>query len=347
MGTGITKVSFPGREPFLLRVSDGIITDYKSIVSSNQLRHFGCKVEDTPCQYNGRQALWTPDNTYIPLMYKQALCYVACYKPTPQDLENLPVHDITASDGSWKPNKETASMIWYHDDKTGTSLNDYDTWDEVKNKHADKKASFRKRKQNKITTKVGSFDAEHVQRCLGWKPLDVIKKTLKATTQLAENHVRLPMRVHFKSRSPALNVRRLREVFATDTFFSSEKALGGYTMAQLYIDKTSTFTEIFGMKRKSQMSETPQDFIRQWGAPSGLMLDSAKIETSKAVKDILRMYGIKDMQSEANHQHQNYAEQHIQEVKCTSNIVMDRINALGVSCTNSPPAVTCSSISLA
>lgn len=35
MGTGITKISFPNKTPFLLRVSDGIITTYKSILSSN------------------------------------------------------------------------------------------------------------------------------------------------------------------------------------------------------------------------------------------------------------------------------------------------------------------------
>lgn len=73
------------------------------------------------------------------------------------------------------------------------------------------------------------------------------------------------MRMHFKSRFPALNVRRLRETFATDTFFSSDKALGGYTCAQLYVGKTSTFTKIYGMKTPGQMSETLQDFIRQWG----------------------------------------------------------------------------------
>src|SRR5687768_14305201 len=55
------------------------------------------------------------------------------------------------------------------------------------------------------------------------------------------------------------------------------------------------------------------------------MSNSAKVETSKAVKHILRMYNIQDMQSEANHQHQNYAEQKIQEVKSTSNVVMDSI----------------------
>ena len=72
---------------------------------------------------------------------------------------------------------------------------------------------------------------------------------------MAENHVRLPMRMHFKSRSPALNVRRLREVFATDTFFSSEKALGGINMAQLYVGKTSTFTEVYGMKTEANFQK--------------------------------------------------------------------------------------------
>jgi hypothetical protein len=74
------------------------------------------------------------------------------------------------------------------------------------------------------------MDVEHLSRCLGWKSRDVIENTLKVTTQMADNHVRLLMRMHFKSRNPALNVRRLYEVFATDIFFSSEKALGGYTM---------------------------------------------------------------------------------------------------------------------
>ena len=91
--------------------------------------------------------------------------------------------------------------------------------------------------------------------------MEVIKKTLEATTQMAQNYVRLPMRMHFKSRYPALNVNRLKEVFATDTFFSSDKALGGYTMAQLYVGKKSTFTEVYGMKAKSQFKETLEDFI--------------------------------------------------------------------------------------
>ena len=90
-----------------------------------------------------------------------------------------------------------------------------------------------------------------------------------------------------------------------------EKAFGEYTCAQLYVGKESTFTEIYGMKTKNQMPDTLQDFIRQWRAPSELMSNSVQVKTFKQIKEILRMYAIKDMQSEPNHQHQNYAERRI------------------------------------
>ena len=114
---------------------------------------------------------------------------------------------------------------------------------------------------------------------------------------------------------------------ATDTFFSSEKGLGGITCAQLYVGKTSRLTAVYGMKTESEMSSTLEDFIRQWGAPSALMSDNAKSETSHAVVDILRMYNIKDMQTEPMHPNQNAAERRIQDIKSTSNAIMDRTNA--------------------
>ena len=82
------------------------------------------------------------------------------------------------------------------------------------------------------------------------------------------------------------------------------------------------------MKTKNQMPENLKEIIRHWGAPSALMSDMAKVETStKQIEEILRMYAIKDMQSETYHQHQNYAERQIQEVKATSTIIMDRVGA--------------------
>ena len=103
LGNGITKVTMVGKDPFLMRVNDGIISSHKSILSSNQLWHYGCKVDDTPCKYSGRQCIWLPDSTYVPLQYTTALCYMSCTLPTAEDLSNLRVIDITANDGSWNP----------------------------------------------------------------------------------------------------------------------------------------------------------------------------------------------------------------------------------------------------
>ena len=41
----------------------------------------------------------------------------------------------------------------------------------------------------------------------------------------------------------------------------------------------------------------------------------------------LCQYCIKDMQSEPNHQHHNYAERRIQKIKSTANIIINRVNA--------------------
>ena len=95
-----------------------------------------------------------------------------------------------------------------------------------------------------------------------------MEKTLAATTQYVTNSLRLPMRQHFKARNRALFVKRLRETFATDTFFLSEPAIDGETCAQIYVGKKSYLTEIFGMTSESQMYETLQDFIRKWEHPT-------------------------------------------------------------------------------
>jgi hypothetical protein len=55
-----------------------------------------------------------------------------------------------------------------------------------------------------------------------------------------------------------------------------------------------------------------------------LFSGNAKSQKGKAVRDILRMYAIKDFQCEPHHQHQNFAERCIQEVKNLSIIFLDR-----------------------
>ena len=165
---------------------------------------------------------------------------------------------------------------------------------------------------------------EKLKPCLGWKPREIIEKTLEATTQYVKSSLRIPMRRHYKTRNRSCFVKRLRETFSTDTFFASKPALGGIKMAQLYVGKKSGLTEVFGMTTESQMEDTLQDFIRKWGAPDILMSDNAKSETGKKVKKILREYTIKDQQSEAGQQNQNPAERRIGEIKRTTNVMLDR-----------------------
>ena len=131
------------------------------------------------------------------------------------------------------------------------------------------------------------------------------------------------MREHYKSRFPALNVKRLNETVAMDTFFASVKAIGGYTCCQLFVGKKSHIVECFPLTSESYLSESVQDFIRKWGAPNCLFSDNAKSEIGRAVKEILRKYNIRHDTTEPGHSWQIIAERLVQEVKNIVNSIMD------------------------
>ena len=114
-----------------------------------------------------------------------------------------------------------------------------------------------------------------LRRRLGWLPIEIIKKTFEVTTQLAKVDIRLPLRRHFKSRFPQANVNRLKETFSTDTFFSSDKAIGGQKCVQLFVGNKSTLVVPYGMTTESEGPTKLQDFIRDWGAPSEIFRDNS------------------------------------------------------------------------
>ena len=65
------------------------------------------------------------------------------------------------------------------------------------------------------------INPKEIQACLAYLPIETVEQTLKCTTQLAKWHVKLPLQKHWKPRFPFLNVHRLREPVATDTFFAN------------------------------------------------------------------------------------------------------------------------------
>ena len=160
---------------------------------------------------------------------------------------------------------------------------------------------------------------------MAWLPTDVEQKTFGVTTQFdMGSFERLPLRQHFKSRFPQLNVPRLSETFATDTLFASVDGIGGITCAQIFTGTRSKFTQIFGLKTESEGPEALEDFIRNFGAPYALRSDNAKMQTSHLFNKIMRKYNIKAEYTEPHHPQQNPAERRIQDIKCTTAKVMDR-----------------------
>ena len=67
-----------------------------------------------------------------------------------------------------------------------------------------------------------SLDPAKLQPYLGWRPVKVVKETLRKTTQLARMVIRYPLRRHIKSRFSFLNVTRIDEAVSTDPKSSME-----------------------------------------------------------------------------------------------------------------------------
>jgi hypothetical protein len=84
-------------------------------------------------------------------------------------------------------------------------------------------------------TKMKDADYERYQPFLGWKPLEIIKKTFEATTQFAGISFNLqpPLKRQYESCFPSLNKPRLNEMFCTDTWFGTTPALGGLHMCPI------------------------------------------------------------------------------------------------------------------
>ena len=117
------------------------------------------------------------------------------------------------------------------------------------------------------------------------------------------------LKKHYKSPFPALNVTRRDEPVATDIVYSNTPAIdNGCKQAQIFVGTKTMFTDVYGMKTDSQFVNTLEDCIRDRGAMSQLISDSAQVEISKRVLDVLRALCIGDWHSEPHQQHQNPAE---------------------------------------
>ena len=137
------------------------------------------------------------------------------------------------------------------------------------------------------------------------------------------------LRKRYMSPKPACNVHRRDENVATDTVFADTPAVDcGVTSAQFFVGCESMVCDLYPLKSNKQFVNTLEDNIRERGAMNKLISDSAQVEISNKVKDILRALIIGDWQSEPHRQNQNPAERRYQHVKMMTNMLLNRTGAL-------------------
>ena len=105
-----------------------------------------------------------------------------------------------------------------------------------------------------------------------------------------------------------MNVHRLSEPVATDTFFANCRALGGAVCAQVFFGIQSQMINVYPMKSESEGPNAYEDFICEEGCPTILRRDNAKMQRGDAFTTICRHYCVRDGFTEPHHPHQNPAE---------------------------------------
>ena len=122
------------------------------------------------------------------------------------------------------------------------------------------------------------IDCEKLVPNFAFMGSDIIRETMKRTTQMATATFCFPMRRHLKSMFKQLRRRRLNEVIATDTHFSKVKSIEGHWCSQVFHGCTSKTINIGGMKTESEFPHVCQDFLGEHGIPHTLRRDNAKSE---------------------------------------------------------------------
>ena len=334
-------------------------SDGNTIHSKGQMEHLGLKVYGTPVSCGGKQLIILREGYVVPLHVKSGLHYMKMHPPSDEELTQLP-HVFLTSDAEWNPecldndgpdlsNINEDPEVEERVEQRDRRLNDYGervpykvrtvTFDEAEDLDEGDAVSSTPRLITKMVAKRAGeahFDRKDVKAedkipNFGFLPLDRIKKTLEGTTRHYRAKTHIPFRKHYKSRFPGANVTRLAEWFSTDDVELPEQlpdvGVTEWNLAkhlQIFGGKKSGVIVVNPMREKKDFPDALEDFIRDWGAPIGIFSDNAKQQIQESVRDIYRMYCIKDAQNEPHYQHQNPCERTIQNLMRSSNEVAKR-----------------------
>ena len=316
----------------------------RSIHSCVQLEHFKNQVEDRSLKAGGLQRITTLDGYVFPLDIIEGLPYLKMRIPSDEEYATLP-HVVLTADVPFRYNSMDCTLSdksdWYQntsDWHEGLSDSPFTLTGEYKHMEQDYELDFHYLSD---LDSIPYSDDIDINRAIHHVPLTrdcnvlrpyflnvpahVVQRTLDATTQFAR-HIEAGPEMYKTHRSPfpACNVRRRNEPVATDTVFSDVAAIdsGGIRHAQIFVGRKSLVVDIYGLKKQSHFVNALLDNIRQRGAMDTLISDSAALEISQRVMDVLRHLMIGSWQSTPYMQQQNFAERRWKDIKRLANWIM-------------------------
>ncbi|MGH2412266.1 MAG: chromo domain-containing protein, partial [Microcystaceae cyanobacterium] len=303
--TGIAKVQST-RGPIIIQVNSAVTTlgespDIETLIKPEQLMHHGVQVDARSHEFGGRQCITLPvpeheDPLLIPLIYREGKFEFTHELPSEEDQRTLPTYELTSAE-PWNPYEVDTVPF-----------------------------NFEQSLKNR-TQKLGGHHVFNIKNLKRWKKLlylndmSVVKKTLLATTQLAQvmrPSEDIALLQHEKRRIYEFKYRRINETVAVDLIEATtgkQSVRGAYYLI-VFVGKTSKFTKVYHLKTKDQAIRAFQSFLRDVGIPEKVLWDGAG-ELGKAadVQAEMLRYKIKEHITEPHHQHQNRTESRNRDLK--------------------------------
>ena len=94
---------------------------------------------------------------------------------------------------------------------------------------------------------------------MGYRPIEVVQKTLQATTQMAKSV--FSMNRHFAQRFSQLWQYNIKEIVGRNNFHGKCRAFGGANYDAIFYGYTSNMINVFGVKTKSEVPRAYMDFL--------------------------------------------------------------------------------------
>ena len=300
-----------------------------SILCTNQVRHNGVIVNDTPkiCDRNSTQDIKIPkDDISLPLEMNGPIPYLPISKPTQNDIEWLPRITITSEEEEWDPqfifNGRGTNLYSYLENDFDISYNvqGLTTLHEMVDNHEIRFSALK-------YSNSAKFTPDKLAKLWGIG-FNAARRTLSATTQLSTRY--LNGKIHRRVRT-RMHQRRYRQLwghlsrFSSDTFKSKVRSLRGNQYFQLFCNK-GAFTKVYSLKGRSEAHLALNKFLHEIGIPSELHTDGAGELVHGEWDKLCQKYRIYRTFTEPHSPWQNIAERAGGIIKSKTKDMMRRTN---------------------